>query len=85
MTRTKKKRANQKRDFSEPSSFAFPSSLRKVLNINHNDVGEQEKVLRENEAKPSFLSTFGVFYTSYRFLLLSRNTCKQYCFIFFRK
>ena len=32
MTFTKKQRANQKGDFSEPSSFAFPSSLIKVPN-----------------------------------------------------
>ena len=33
MARTKEERENQKGDFSEPSSLAFPSSLLKVLII----------------------------------------------------
>ena len=35
MTRTKKKSANQKCDFSEPSSLAFPTLLRKVPKDSH--------------------------------------------------
>ena len=75
-------------------SVVFQNYFLKAINQRHlcfcpvletcYDVGEHEKVLRENEAKPSFLSALQVFYhIMIMFMKLDRNTDKRHCFYSF--